>query len=237
MNLETFAYSPYDAQASALGAREISELGGRLYRLVVDPTPESPDVSVVMRTFAKDYYSELYYENWLLCRNAGLPVVPDMNISPPDAVVMKDLCADGSSLFGKHTIIGKYSLFELSRTAGSTPPDHNESTFAHVNPSNIHQRSNEIARRATQEGILLAQDDPSVLLMHPDGTWEVILLDLEGCRKNNSPPLNALDVQDLGMRNDDSMRKGYNNIIRAQNYILSVLREEKCGIQVRQVAQ
>ena len=56
-----------------------------------------------------------------------------------------------------------------------------------MHQNTIEQEAQKIATLATKENICLPFDDPLALLIHPDRTWELMVLDLGDTREGKDP--------------------------------------------------
>lgn len=135
-------------------------------------------------TFIEREHSEVYEQNWLAMRNAGLPVVSTLRTyqrmtaeGPQKSLLLGDVKADGSELYGRgmRTIIRKRLPREHANPAIDplfvelTGPDN----FARVT-----EQAMDYSTKAFEHGIRLACDDPFEMVVRPDGSWNLLMLDL-----------------------------------------------------------
>ncbi len=134
-----------------------------------------------------------YSENWKLFKEAGLPVVPTLRKTENGKVVMTDLIADGSELYGKElgSSLSTVHEFKLKNDFKKLLKDKlklvksfldilKDEEFKHLK-SKLAGYEN----LANQNRIYLPFDDPFELLVHPDGKWELIIIDLRTGGKRN----------------------------------------------------
>ncbi len=120
--------------------------------------------------------SQRYLERWRFLKNLDFPVVDEMEITGKDTVRMTLMTGDGSEFFMKrkatHLVVEamKKNKRELAEI---------EKKFVEIDPEEVLDDVDELRLKAWNLGFRLADDDPFDLLIHTDGTWEVILLDLE----------------------------------------------------------
>lgn len=137
-------------------------------------------VSLVERDFGernKDYLGK-----WKKLKEVGLPVVSTMRLTDQNKIVMTDLKADGSELYGKGIVFE----IALAKYANKTPRESSniDKIFLEIMDNEeevelIKEKTNEYAKIATENGISLAVDDPFELVVHPNGEWDLVCLDLE----------------------------------------------------------
>lgn len=118
-----------------------------------------------------------FYRVWRGLKDAGLPVVPSVRKVSSHEVVMTDLTADGSQLYGKNRF--------MEHRSG--PLDH---LFIQIDPQEIEDKVVQLRKKANQAGIILPPDDPCELLLHPNGTYDLIILDIRDAK------LKGYDVYD-----------------------------------------
>lgn len=127
-------------------------------------------------------------------KKAGLPVVNTFRKTTEGKVVMTDVTADGSRIYSKEV-----SRFEHGEVRKSDPMDN---VFLElVNDEKVVQAiESEVERIATlagKNGIFLAIDDPLDLVIHPDKTWSLLCLDLEGAKYDPDQKGNYLIERNL----------------------------------------
>jgi len=119
--------------------------------------------------------TEAYYMNWKMLKEAGIPTVPTVRIVDEDVVVLTDMTAKGGMFFGKETNLNEIELEKISDV---------EMIFAQMDLRPVKEELLRIERLALVQRIKLPIDDPFDLLVHPDGSWEVVVLDLGWAEKD-----------------------------------------------------
>lgn len=117
-----------------------------------------------------------YIENWRIAKQAGLPVINTLRKIDEETVAMMDLTADGSKFYGN---IYAKSLRLKEQTVNLDDPI--DSIFLRVidNDSEvIRKKLEDYVELANKNSVELPRDDCFELLVHPDGSWNVVLLDL-----------------------------------------------------------
>ncbi len=119
--------------------------------------------------------SDDYIAKWKQFSEAGLPVVSTLRKSSRDSLFQTDLKSDGTELYGKAFWYLIYSKSEFRLR----PVD---KIFLNLTDTNNFQK---IAEKvfmykdlADKNGILLPYDDPFELIVHPDGKWDFVIIDL-----------------------------------------------------------
>lgn len=111
-------------------------------------------------------FADIWISKWKTLKAAGIPVVPTIRRVSDTEVAMTDLSADGSGVYGKADITEERIRRNTDRK------------LMEIDLNKVIEKTQEIATRANQSGILLAMDDALVLVVHPDGNWEVMALDI-----------------------------------------------------------
>lgn len=159
-------------------------------KLTADMTYESKKKSVQL--VERDGQHGTLYRKWLAMKAAGLPVVPTMRQTDRDTVVMTDLRADGSELYGKG--LGGYILDRIQlRTVRPREKHPLDDRFLELMRSpqdlqKIMDKAAEYAQMANAAGILLPEDDPFELVIHPDRSWDLVCLDIESAMIGSRDP-------------------------------------------------
>lgn len=120
--------------------------------------------------------TEGYIQLWEAFKKAGIPVVKFIRKSK-DGVFMKNLKHDGSEIFGS----AYASLSEMKFSKGHPKLTPIEQRFVEIMESDlpkIRSALESMLKNAKEHRLVLPWDDPFELLVHPDGTWELIVLDL-----------------------------------------------------------
>ena len=114
-----------------------------------------------------DIPADKYLKYWRELQDAGIPTVPTMRKLDDERVIMTDLTAEGGCLYGKNK--------SLQMTGDKNSID---DIFLSIDPEEITKQAQEIVEKANKAGISLPMDDPLELLVNPDGTWRLLVLDL-----------------------------------------------------------
>lgn len=155
-------------------------------------------LALVERDFGQD--TNRIVEVWKRCKDVGIPVVPTLGITQRGTVVMTDLRADGSELYGKSLVF--YSHGEKRE------PSELDSIFLQILSDTeklkaIKEEAIRLAVKAGESGIAMPIDDPFELLVKPDGTFSLICLDLE---LGLYSPLEFLTQNDIATKIDSNVK-------------------------------
>lgn len=116
-----------------------------------------------------------YYERWRYLKKIGIPVVSSMRVVDSNRILMGDMTADGSEFVGKETYWSDNKQF--------LPLSELEKKFLTIDPELIKNKVEEVFLKAWDNGIVLPDDNEEfTVLVHPDGTWKVMVKDLEWLR-------------------------------------------------------
>ena len=110
--------------------------------------------------------ADVWISKWRMLRQAGIPVVTTIRKVSDTEVAMSDLCADGSVVYGKADMSGNLQIHRPN------------AILVKIDLDEVQEEAIKIAQKADKADILLAKDDPFVLVVHPDETWQVIALDI-----------------------------------------------------------
>ena len=133
-------------------------------------------VSLFIKNLSLHCTPEYYLSQWENYKVAGIPVVGSVRLLPNNnrQVVTGDVTTDGSVLFDK--ALAKHKPHELQQHRF-------KDVFFQIMQSSelvaVRRKAEEYARNATSIGLLINPDDPFSLRIHPDGTWDIIALDLD----------------------------------------------------------
>lgn len=133
--------------------------------------------------------AERYFRKWKLLKENGIPTTSSMRVVDEEVVAMGDMTWDGSEFFGKEKDItalegrdsAKRKLFKM------------EKVFLSIDPEKIKEEMERVLKLAWDKGIRLPYDDQCDLLVHPDGTWEVLVMDLSQLRPRKEESEEALE--------------------------------------------
>lgn len=121
----------------------------------------------------KMHASDVWLGKWKTLKKAGIPVVETVRRVSDTEVAMTDLTASGDTIFGRHR--------------NKEAKEANEFLMK-IDGEDIKKRALEVAQLADDAGILLADDDALALVVHKDGSWNVIALDIGNTEfKKDSP--------------------------------------------------
>ncbi len=147
------------------------------------------------------------FEKWQLLYSAGIRVVSFMRRTDRGTVVMPDIRADGSELYGKSLVFQANNTFQTELTQPRAPHPL-DSVFLSIVQSptelaTIESVARVYAKKATRNNILLPGDDPFELIVHPDPEhrWDVICLDVE-----EASAVTALHRSHLEQDNQDGVQ-------------------------------
>ncbi len=149
----------------------------------IDADRTSPPTSLIERNFDAEYI-----DAWLAFHEAGLAVTPSLQLSSRNTLLVTDLKADGSEIYGKGL---KQILFDQSWPIDDDPPAQRQrprpetdkkflGLFKWYHFRKIEREAFRFAEEAAERGIEIPLDDPFELYVRPDGSWNFIALDLHG---------------------------------------------------------
>lgn len=154
--------------------------------------------------------AERYLEKWNILRRNGIPTVCSMRVVNDRTVAMGDMTTDGSSFFGKEIGIRAYE----KRFIEKRPLKVTEEVFLSIDPMDLKQEIERVQKLAWDKGIILPDNDPYDLLVHPDGKWEVLVLDVQQLK----PKGEADTIEELDLQKEDM----WENVDVIRNYLLKV---------------
>jgi|GEM_PF-6758441 len=165
---------------------------------------EEPSIFVRADThsFIQRPYDKTYIAHWNVMKKAGLPVMQDLLINPKRGfMLLTDIKSDGSEVYGKELA---YCLRIPDLTPRERPRTSIDKLFLDLTDKEtfplIEQAADSLVHRANSHDIQLPSDDPMELLIHPDGTWELVILDLALARTN--PVQSSFDREQRTIQND-----------------------------------
>ena len=120
-----------------------------------------------------------YCHIWQEFQRVGINVVPWL-LEDTNHVIVPDMECDNYRFYGKSRSL---AIYDKNLTL---PPFCNQDflfllVFADMNPQLVNMLS-ELTSTATENGIALPYDDPAELMIHPDGYFDLITLDLSRAR-------------------------------------------------------
>lgn len=145
------------------------------------------EMKLVVKTLDRDVFIEIgsdevpadkYMEFRQRLVDAGIPTVPSIRKISSNEVAMTDLTADGSGLYGKNR---DYQLID--------EPVATDKFFRSLDFTEVFREVREIIDKADKASIVIPQDDPFELLVHPDGTWNLIILDVSQLETARNPSI------------------------------------------------
>ncbi len=159
-------------------AEEMS-MGNRINKGKVNVWTDSDldDEVLKMQVMIAKYFSDAesaaeYADYWLKLLYAGIPTIPKVLIIGEKEVLLTDMTSDGSVFYGKDNVNPSFQRYEKNKMTEL------DAVFLSIDPEEIKAKAEEIIKKANANGIFLPSDDPFDILIHPDGSWEVIVLDL-----------------------------------------------------------
>lgn len=156
---------------------EFSELntGGAEPKNIVTGQLKGQDeiVSLVQRR------GHFYPSTWRAMRQEGLPVVPELWTSSVGTILMPNLRADGSEMYGK----GFATMLMVKHLAQFALGSPRNEAFLELFESEsgrtaVAEQAQRYQAQATNTEIALPHDDAFELLLHPDDSWELTIVDL-----------------------------------------------------------
>lgn len=140
-------------------------------------------------------HAEAYIAHWKAFKHVGLPVVNTARLTNEGTLLLTDVKADGSETYGK----GLRRVLEGTLKEIDQEPRINasiDSVFLGIMGQQwelVIKKVDELVTLATKNGIILPKDfDAFELLVHPDGSWQLITLDLRA--------VEITDINDLAER-------------------------------------
>jgi hypothetical protein len=124
---------------------------------------------------------------WQAYRAAGVMVTPELFLADNGKQLVPDMKADGSELYGKLRRHWLTEPLDFADPNAPTKPEHPEIDELFVGllrkkERQVRERVAAYMRAATAAGIELPYDDPAELLIRPDGSWDVLALDLRATK-------------------------------------------------------
>lgn len=173
------------------------------------------ELHLVAREITSDYLLK-----WKLLRNVGMPVIPLLRVTNQVfgtreasehtmTAIVPDLTNDGSVLYGKEEAYevfeGKYYLKQSDRELFL------DVFFGDMNK--IIRRINQYVQLASDNDIVLPEDGEGFkLLVHPNGSWELVMIDISLVRKRIEELETKSDVTETNVEIGDDFI-GYLNKI------------------------
>jgi hypothetical protein len=136
-------------------------------------------LSLIERDFGK--MTDIVMSNWAKAKEAGLPVVNIFRKTDKNTIVMTDIRADGSEIYGKSIY---YHITDPKKTGEIRQSNKIDVKFLEIMNSKekmeeVKKQAEKYALLASEHGIILAWDDPFDLVIHPTEGFKLICLDIE----------------------------------------------------------
>jgi len=170
------AYSK--AKIEALGLQEMRE--SRRARLVIKEAAVMYG-RVVEGESRGQCEAERYYRRWKYLKQCRIPTIPSMRILDEDKILMGDMTCDGSGFVGKVTY--------WDDDSPTIPLADFERVFLRIDLDAVKAKIAKVQSLAWENGLLLPDDEEEFAVwIHPDGTWQVVVMDLTylGRRRDES---------------------------------------------------
>lgn len=192
-------------QAHAPGGKKATEIevvirtplsgNGTEPKTRVEGMVEGRPISLIER---RSPTNEAFKTNWEKFRKAGLPVIPTLRVDRERGhLLVTDLKRDGSELYGKNLkfILLNEGKVKAAHRRHSDVDKHFLELSAPESFELIKKKAEECARQATEHRLSLPMDDPLELLIHPDGRWDLIILDLTWAADRSTSSLTQQQLQ------------------------------------------
>lgn len=121
-----------------------------------------------------------YYERWRFLRSIGVPTAGSMRVIDDRRVAMGDMTARGAVFFGKEKL---RSVMQESERHVLRKLSKHEKVFLDIDPEEIKQKIAWLQALAWLHDFRLPSDDEYDILVWPDGTFQVLILDLTQMRR------------------------------------------------------
>lgn len=136
-------------------------------------------LNLIERDFGR--MTDVVMNNWTKAKEAGLPVVSFFRKTDRNTIVMTDVRADGSEIYGKSIF---YHITDPKKTGEIRQSNKIDAKFLEIMNSKekmeeVKKQAEKYALLASEHGIILAWDDPFDLVIHPTEGFKLICLDIE----------------------------------------------------------
>lgn len=138
-------------------------------------------------------FKRTYADKWKMFKKAGFPVVPTLRETEDGRLFLTDVTGDGSELYGKALVL---DLEDLSANPSGFKSQEvlakmkNIESFLKILTGRefykIKSKVEKYRKLANEKHLCLPADDPFELILHPDGTWNLIMLDLNAVLSQQS---------------------------------------------------
>jgi hypothetical protein len=145
---------------------------------VIGNSGKTKNVSLIERTPYNEVALNKLLHNWRIARDSGLPVPPTIRLSDRNTILVTDISADGSYIFGK-----SFTARNINVVAGELEEIlEKENRFFQVwnrDKEEIVLAAHQLALDASNAGVLLPSDDAFELIVKPDQSWKLMILDIK----------------------------------------------------------
>ncbi len=113
---------------------------------------------------------ENYLKIWEKLKEVKIPTIPNVYKISDTEVVMTDLTANGSGVYDKD--------FRCKCASGYDAIKSIDKKFLEIDLNDIREKTERIAETANNNNIALPEDGAFNLIVHPNGSWKIIVLDI-----------------------------------------------------------
>lgn len=166
--------------AGAEGKEKLRLRIGKKELSLIKRQVESPKMVPEILGFGEDVYrgkspAEQYAIALKMLQDRNLPVVSTVRIVSENEVAVTDVVAKGGVVYDAKEDNLKIMSPE---TYGERQPTELDPIFCRLDFERVRQEGEEIAKRASTSGVGLPQDGPLHLVLRPDGSWDLMILDI-----------------------------------------------------------
>lgn len=172
-----------------------------------------------------------YRDTWLQFIEAEIPVVPELLETDRQSLLLPDLTEDGSQLYGKDAV-GRIPLDPTYQL------NYIDEAFLDImiNPRDVQDVADTYVAQANEYGLGLPIDDGFEMVVHPNGRWDLVTLDLrQASQISDATPASRVEqIQALNQQTADQfvnqLKLISNDIYRGRprlfltNYLKGLLR-------------
>lgn len=168
------------------GVTKKYEIEGKL-----ETTNRTRNISLVERTFFNPNEMKEWIDNWRMLKDAGLPVPSTLRVTDEKTVLMGNMRSHGEETYGKGFACELMDNIRDHESKGIPliPIKEVDRKFLETYSTQKSEFLAEVQRlemMATAQNIVLPYDDAFELLVRPDGTWQLAILDLSLVWKDSS---------------------------------------------------
>lgn len=132
----------------------------------------------------------LLVQGWLAMREAGIPTVPTLRQTSRNTLLVTDVKADGSEVYGRGLAEQQIMSYLDPTVERQRLRPAMDQRFLKISAwhrfHKIRKAAINYADRATDRGLCLPYDDPFEMLVRPDGSWGLIALDVRETRREDN---------------------------------------------------